>query len=334
MELYAQVDGSSDQDSVGEWAEMSRNSAAAVAIVIAMAGCGFGARRFAYTMQPHLLPEGQGLPDREIVFAVDFDVLGFIHPDGSGFVTRTVDLSGWDGFKLLLRAKELELYVTWAPGGEYVAGRYSVVHRSAGPPMLISNQGKFLRCDDLDMAPYGSFRSWVTSGTNLLTVDTEPINHRVLILNLESCTLVETLYTASSPDEYISEATLSVHGWLALDRYVGVDDHVLIIDPDGNQFTILSANFPTWSPDGEWLAYFVKGDGIYVARKDGSDHRKLVDITGPADVVPSWSPDGEWLVYSERQVIYKVNVATGAKQLLFEGGNNPNWRWPSTTQMQ
>jgi hypothetical protein len=43
-----------------------------------------------------LLPEGAGLPPLEIVFHAEDADIGFIHPDGSGYVTRDLQIS--EGF--------------------------------------------------------------------------------------------------------------------------------------------------------------------------------------------------------------------------------------------
>jgi len=52
---------------------------------------------------------------------------------------------------------------------------------------------------------------------------------------------------------------------------------------------------PTWSPDGQWLAYTSTFEGnqeLYVIRKDGKERRRLTTHAG-LDAHPTWSPDGE-----------------------------------------
>jgi hypothetical protein len=109
---------------------------------------------------------------------------------------------------------------------------------------------------------------------------------------------------------------------------------------------------PSFSPDGEWVAYSGITEGIYIARRDGSENQKLVNYENPEfggggwftqmdwPPKPVWSPDGNWLVYhkcelegTERScnrlgyyVIYKVNVHTGEEVKIIEGGLNPYWR--------
>ena len=45
-----------------------------------------------------------------------------------------------------------------------------------------------------------------------------------------------------------------------------------------------------WSPDGQRIVY-TRGNDLYTAKRDGSDSRRLVSLTGPVEW-PRWSPDG------------------------------------------
>lgn len=58
--------------------------------------------------------------------------------------------------------------------------------------------------------------------------------------------------------------------------------------------------WPSWSPDGQWLTLSSTRDGnqeIYVVRHDGQDLRRLTN--DPAiDAHPAWSPDGQRIVFA------------------------------------
>jgi TolB protein len=58
--------------------------------------------------------------------------------------------------------------------------------------------------------------------------------------------------------------------------------------------------WPSWSPDGEWLALSSTRDGnqeIYVVRPSSKDLRRLTN--DPAiDAHPAWSPDGKQIVFA------------------------------------
>ncbi|MBK8020161.1 MAG: PD40 domain-containing protein [Chloroflexi bacterium] len=65
--------------------------------------------------------------------------------------------------------------------------------------------------------------------------------------------------------------------------------------------------FPSWSPDGQWLAFVSWRDGnadIFRARADGSEVRNLTQ--DPAwDISPSWSPDGQSIAFFSVRSLYR-----------------------------
>ncbi len=58
----------------------------------------------------------------------------------------------------------------------------------------------------------------------------------------------------------------------------------------------LDVSGATWSPDGASIVY-TQDDGVYQARPDGSDSRKLATVSGLA-LWPRWSPDGRVVRFS------------------------------------
>jgi len=58
-------------------------------------------------------------------------------------------------------------------------------------------------------------------------------------------------------------------------------------------------DYPTWSPDGETVAFESTQDGnadVWVARVGGQAVNRTSDYTG-FDGTPSWSPDGRYLAF-------------------------------------
>lgn len=88
--------------------------------------------------------------------------------------------------------------------------------------------------------------------------------------------------------------------------------------------------YPTWSPDGERIAFSSDRDGnweLYVMNADGSGQRRLT--TTPEDeAVPAWSPDGEKIAYVtdviDNPTIYVMN-ADGSDHRRLVDGNWPSW---------
>ena len=88
---------------------------------------------------------------------------------------------------------------------------------------------------------------------------------------------------------------------------------IYVMDADGNNQQRLTDNdfydtHPSWSPDGERIAFASRRDGhfigedglsseIYVMDTDGKNTRRLTN-NRKSDWSPSWSPDGERIVFS------------------------------------
>ncbi|MFF3379046.1 protein kinase [Streptomyces sp. NPDC002680] len=90
---------------------------------------------------------------------------------------------------------------------------------------------------------------------------------------------------------------------------------------------------PQWSPDHKSFAFTRKtseGSAVWTANADGTDVRKVADISGGR---VSWSPDGERLAVLRRdadgvQQLFAVNVSDGSAQQLTTGTgkvDDPAW---------
>ncbi len=82
--------------------------------------------------------------------------------------------------------------------------------------------------------------------------------------------------------------------------------------------------WPTWSPDGKWIAYFSDKSGeyeIYVRAQDGSGDEKRVTTDGHAyRFGPAWSPDSTKILFAEKTMkLFYVDINSGKPVLIDQG---------------
>jgi Tol biopolymer transport system component len=70
----------------------------------------------------------------------------------------------------------------------------------------------------------------------------------------------------------------------------------------------------SWSPDGQWFAYFVQEDGLNVLKKARTSGQATPEIVlaGHEDErglfwLPVWSPDGEWILVPDRGILVSAD---------------------------
>ena len=311
-----------------------------------------------------LEPERQ-LPPLEIVTGTEYSIsdpyfMGFMHPDGTGFTTRQV-VVWYDRLGITQPfIRQINSFYTWSPDGEYLAAEISSRWSPAmGFPILISTTGDILICPE-GSVPVSSIasRTWVVSVTQVLTTaESEYAPTQAVLVEMSTCETSPFLVGQQPLDGGILEVTLSSQEWVAAEY----DEGIRLFTPDGEQMALIpDAHYPTWSRDGNWLAYITECEfqdgtcrsisqsptwppdssgnwsppiivpcGLWIARNDGSGSQEL-DEGACRPSPPSWSPDGEWVIYGLHEApygIYTINVETGERIQISEGTRSPAWRW-------
>jgi WD40 repeat protein len=91
----------------------------------------------------------------------------------------------------------------------------------------------------------------------------------------------------------------------------------------------ISAGFPDFSHDGQWVTYVSHPDGaLWRSRMDGSDPLQLTDVSLGRIIGPKWSPDGRFIAFSAldhdlNPKIYLIPADGGDPMLLISGEVRP-----------
>lgn len=132
----------------------------------------------------------------------------------------------------------------------------------------------------------------------------------------------------------------------SLDLLYQAGSAIFVSTQDGGGQRLVSGNVgtaqsPSWSPDGLWVAFSSTRDAnssrlsdIYVARPDGSSLRRLTfdSLPDAARAFPAWSPDGASIAYLSNTAagldVWTVPVVGGpARRLTASGGEKSGLAW-------
>ncbi len=122
--------------------------------------------------------------------------------------------------------------------------------------------------------------------------------------------------------------------------YVGNDNNVWLVAPDGGDLRQLTSDsrgyrFPTWSPDGRWLAFVgldeVARAALYVSPAAQSNPTILYNQPDSAPFYLYWSPDSLTITFLTQEsgflAMRQIEAATAGSDRLLGQGQPFYWGW-------
>jgi tricorn protease-like protein len=167
-----------------------------------------------------------------------------------------------------------------------------------------------------------------------------PLNQSETVEPSENFT---TTAAANATNATATNATTTSNGQMAFSSSRDGNYEIYAMNADdGSNMTRLTDNDasdfdPTWSPDGEKIAFASFRDGfrneeIYIMNAEGSEQTKLTNNIDALDREPSWSTDGEKIAFASNRdgdyEIYVMNAdGSGQTRLTDEPGwdREPSW---------
>jgi TolB protein len=136
-------------------------------------------------------------------------------------------------------------------------------------------------------------------------------------------------------------AAASINGKVAMILSKGGSPDVYDCNADGSDLLRLTKtredeSSPCWSPDGEWICYATKVNGLRQLQKvrgTGGAPQKVSTAGALSPSEPDWSPDGQWIAFTEQLRDFQICVvpAKGGPVVELVAGEDPSWAPNSRT---
>jgi TolB protein len=231
-----------------------------------------------------------------------------------------------------------EEWVRWSPDGQYLAYTADDQTRRGIHLFVMDSYGH-----QLNQLTVGNsinwFPAWSPDGTALAATSGDSlISTDIVIFNPSDGALQRRLPDIDAQDR----VTAWIGDQLLLSGGADIYFDIYQVNSDGSGLQQLTHNGgyninPSWSPDGQSIAFQSSIDGlfeIFVMNSDGNNVRQLTFSQNRSEVTPMWSNDGTHIVYvSIRGVyldyeLYMMNAdGTGQQRLTYNDFQDSSPAW-------